>query len=205
MLLALLCDYNNAAFIFLGLYAALGLGFGLRRAAYESLGVASALIVGVAFFLWPQPAELTIPEEIARHGVENWSDTFGPIVMPEEFRTFFRAALGFAAFYGLGGFLALRRSATPPVWAALSAAVPLYLLTLAYWRIGGFELNVEWAAVAAALSFAELAAASLVDRQVRRGRRSVPLAFFAAGTTAALALAFTCVLREAWLTVALSV
>ena len=43
-----------AAFVFLGLYAALGLGFGLRRAAYESLGVASALVIGVAFFFWPR-------------------------------------------------------------------------------------------------------------------------------------------------------
>jgi uncharacterized membrane protein len=204
VMLAVLTGYNGAAFVFLGLYAALGLGFGLRRAAYESLGVASALVIGVAFFFWPQPAELTIPPEIARHGVENWGDTFGPIAMPEEFRTFFRAALGFAVLYGLGGFLALRRAATPPVWAALSAAVPLYLLTLAYWRIGGFELNVQWAAVAVGLSLAELLAASLVERQVGRARLGVPLSFYAAGTTAALALAFTCVLREAWLTVALS-
>jgi len=204
VLLALVCDYNGAAFVFLGLYAALGLGFGLRRAAFESLGVASALIAALAFFLWPQPAELTIPEELAHHGVRNWGDTFGPIVMPDEFRIFFRAALGFAALYGIGGLLALRRAATPAVWAALSAAMPLYLLTFAYWRIGGFELNVQWAAVAAGLSFAELGAASLVNRLAGRGRRAVPLAFYAAGTTAALALAFTCTLREAWLTVALS-
>jgi uncharacterized membrane protein len=205
VLLAVACDYNSAAFVFLGLYAALGFGFGLRRAAYESLGVASALIVAAAFLLWPQPAELTIPAEIARHGVENWGDTFGPIVMPEEFRIFFRAALGFAVLYGLGGFLALGRVATPPVWAWISATMPLYLLTLAYWRIGGFELNVEWAAVAAGLSLAELGAASALGRVLPEERRTVPLGFYAAATTAALALAFTCVLREAWLTVALSV
>ena len=205
VLLAVLSDYNEAAFVFLGLYAALGLMFGVRRAAYESLGVASAIIVGVAFFLWPEPGPITIPEELARHGIENYGDTFGPIAMPAEMLTFARAALFFAAFYGIGGFVALKRAATPPVWAALSASMPLYLLALAYWRIGGFELNLEWGAMAAGLSLALLGAASTAERLVGREERAAPLGFYAAGTSAALALAFTCVLREAWLTVALSV
>ena len=203
--LAVLSGYNTAAFVFLGLYAGLGLVFALRRAAYESLGVASAIIVAVAFLAWPQPDAITIPEELARHGIQNYGDTFGPIVMPAEFLTFARAALLFAALYGIGGFAALKRAATPPVWAALSAALPLYLLALAYWRIGGFELNLQWGALAAGLSFAQLAAASMVERRVGRDHRAAPLSFYAAGTTAALALAFACVLREAWLTVALSV
>ncbi|MHA1527891.1 MAG: DUF2339 domain-containing protein [Alphaproteobacteria bacterium] len=204
VLLAVLSGYNPAAFVFLGLYAGLGLAFALRRAAYESLGVASAIIVAVAFLLWPQPDAITIPDELARHGVENYGDTFGPMVMPAEFLTFARAAVLFAAFYGIGGFAALKRAATPPVWSALSAALPLYLLALAYWRIGGFELNLQWGAIAAGLSFAQLAAASMVERRVGRDNLAAPLSFYAAGATAALALAFACVLREAWLTVALS-
>ena len=205
VVLAVLCGYNTAAFAFLGLYAGLGLVFGLRRAAYESLGVASAIIVAAAFLLWPQPDAITIPEELAKHGIQNYGDTFGPIVMPAEFLTFARAALLFAALYGISGFAALKRAATPPVWAALSVSLPLYLLALAYWRIGGFELNLQWGAMAAGLSFAQLAAASTVERRVGRDDRAAPLSFYAAGTTAALALAFACVLREAWLTVALSV
>jgi uncharacterized membrane protein len=205
VLLALLCGHNMAAFMFLGLYAGLGLFFGLRNAAFEELGVASAVIVAAAFLLWPQPDVITIPDELARHGVENYGDTFGPIAMPAEFLIFARAALLFAALYGIGGFAALKRVATPPVWAALSAAMPLFLLTLAYWRIGGFELNLQWGAMAAGLSFAQLAAASTVERRVGRDNLAAPLSFYAAGTTAALALAFACVLREAWLTVALSV
>ena len=205
VLLAWLSDYNMAAFMFLGFYAVLGLALGLRRAAYESLGVAAAIIVAAAFLLWPEPGAITIPAELMQHGVENYGDTFGPALMPVEFQTFARAALFFAGLYGLGGFAVLRRVATPPVWAALSVAMPLYLLTLAYWRIGGFELNLQWAAMAAGLSFVLLGAASMVDRLVGRDKLATPLSFYAAGTTAALALAFTCVLREAWLTVALSV
>jgi hypothetical protein len=179
VLLALLSSYNSAAFMFLGFYAVLGLIFGLRRAAYESLGVAGAIIVAIAFLLWPQPDAITIPEELARHGIQNYGDTFGPIVMPVEFLTFGRAALFFAALYGIGGFLALKRVATPPVWAALSAAMPLYLLTLAYWRIGGLELNLQWGAMAAGLSFALLGAASMVDRLVGRDHLATPLSFYA--------------------------
>jgi uncharacterized membrane protein len=202
--LALLCDHNTAAFLFLGIYAGLGVQLGLRRAAFESLTVAAAIIVGLAFLVWPQPAAFTIPEDLVRHGIQNYGDTFGPIQMPLEFLIFARAALAFAAFYGIVGFIVLKRVVTPPVWAALSAAMPLYLLTLAYWRIGGFELNLQWAAMAAGLAGLQLAAASKVDRQVGREQLAVPLSFYAAGTTAALALAATCVLREAWLTVALS-
>jgi len=204
VLLALACDYNPPSFVFLALYAAVAFGFGLRRAAYESLAVAAALVVAVAFLLWPQPADITIPPELAAHGITRYGDTFGPITMPQEFVTFARASLFFALLYGVGGFLALGRAATPPVWAGLSAAVPLYLLTLAYWRIGGLKVHVEWAALAAGLSLALLGAAAMVARRGGGPRRDVPLAFYAAGTTAALALAFTCLLREAWLTVALS-
>ncbi|HUS54956.1 MAG TPA: DUF2339 domain-containing protein [Thermohalobaculum sp.] len=205
VLLAMACAHNTAAFVFLGLYAGIGMAFGLRRAAFESLAVAAAIIVGLAFFVWPQPPEFTIPAELARHGIQNYGDTFGPIQMPVEFLIFARAALLFGAFYGITGFLALKRVATPPVWAALSAAMPLYLLTLAYWRIGGFDLNLQWGAMFAGLALLQLAAASKVDRQVGREQLAVPLSFYAAATTAALALAFTCVLREAWLTVALSI
>ncbi len=204
VLLALVADYNAPAFVFLALYGAMALGYGLRRAAFEGLAVAAALVVALAFLLWPQPADITIPPELARHGVTEYGDTFGPIVMPVELVTFARAALSFALLYGLGGFLALGRAATPPVWAGLSAAVPLYLLTLAYWRIGGLQVHVQWAGLAAGLSLALLAAAAQVERMTGRAARDVPLAFYAAGTTAALALAFTCLLREAWLTVALS-
>jgi uncharacterized membrane protein len=205
VILALLCDHNTVAFLFLGVYAWLGVQFGLRRAAFESLAVAGAIIVGIAFFVWPQPGPLTIPEELAKHGIQNYGDTFGPIRMPPEFLIFARAALLFGAFYGIAGFVMLKRVATPPVWAALSAAMPLYLLTLAYWRIGGFDLNLQWGAMFAGLALLQLAAASKVDRLVGRDQLAVPLSFYAAGTTAALALAFTCVLRDAWLTVALSI
>jgi uncharacterized membrane protein len=204
VMLAALSDFNEAAFLFLGLYAALGMVLGLRRAAYESLGVASALIAAAAFFLWPEPDALTIPEDLARHRIRNYGDTFGPIRMPPEFLVFARAALGFAALYGLGGLLALGRAATPVVWAALSAGMPVYLFALAYWRIGGFGLNLDWGLMAAGLGGAQLAAASAVGRLVEPAQRDEPLSLYAAGCTAALALAFTCVLREAWLTVALS-
>ena len=203
VLLALVVNYSAVAFVFLGLYAALGLFFGLRHGRHEGLAVLSAAVVALAFLLWPEQGPLTVPPELARHGIEHWGDTFGPIAMPQEFRIFALAALAFAALFGLGGFAALRRAATPALWAGLSAAMPIYLLAVAYWRIGGLGLDLRWGALAAALAAAMLAAAAATAR-LERDRGAAPLGIYAAATTAALALAFTCVLREAWLTVALS-
>ncbi|HSF96915.1 MAG TPA: DUF2339 domain-containing protein [Thermohalobaculum sp.] len=204
VILAQLSNFNEAAFVFLGLYAGMAMVLGIRRAAFESLGVAGAGVMAVAFLLWPEPGALTIPPELARHNIQNWGDTFGPIAMPAEFLIFARAALGFSALYGIGGLLALGRAATPAVWAALSAGVPLFLFTVVYWRIGGFSLSIDWGLLAAALAALQLGAASVVHRFTGMEKRDEPLALYAAGCTAALALAFTCVLRDAWLTVALS-
>lgn len=202
--MAVTTAYGEAALVFLGLYAALGIALGLWLKAHERLGVLSALVVAMAFLFWPDPGPLTMPEELARQGIRNWGDTFGPIEMPAGMRLFARAALGFALLYGLGGYLALARAATPVIWAGLSAAVPLYLLALAYWRIGGFGLDIRWGALAAATSVAALAAAAGARRLPAGWQAEAAVGIYAAASTAALALAFTTVLREAWLTVALS-
>ncbi|MBK0398051.1 DUF2339 domain-containing protein [Limibaculum sp. M0105] len=202
--LAMVCEFNAPAFVFLGLYAVAGIGFGLRRAAFESLAVLGALVSAAAFGLWPPPYDVSVPDELVRLGVDRYATAFGPYVMPPEFIVFARSALAFAAVFGIGGFLAIWRAGTPAVWAVLSVAMPLYLLTLAYWRIGAFEVEVRWAVLAVGLSLFNMAAAALVPARIGPRARDVVIGFYAAGSTAALALAFTCVLREAWLTVALS-
>ena len=204
VLLAIVHDFNDAAFVFLGLYAAVGLGFGLRRAAFEGLAVVGALVTAVAILAWPVPAEVSAPSEIARLGVESYRTAFGPYVMPPEFVVFARSLLVFAGMFGVGGFLALRRAETPAVWSAISAAMPLYFFVMGYWRIGAFEIDVQWAALAFGLAVLNLGAAALAPRVLAGRHSDVPLAFYAAGCTAALALTFTCLLREAWLTVAIS-
>ncbi len=204
VLLAIAHDFNEAAFVFLGLYAAVGLGFGLRRATFEGLAVVGALVTAVAFLAWPAPAEVSIPSELARLGVESYRTAFGPYVMPPEFVAFARSLLAFAGLFGIGGFLALRRAETPAVWSAMSSAMPLFCLAMGYWRIGAFEIDVQWAALAFGLAVLNLVAAALLPRMIERRDSDVSLAFYAAGCTAALALTFTSLFREAWLTVAIS-
>lgn len=204
IVLALVSGYNQGAFLILGLYAGVGMGFGLRRAAYESLAVASALVVAVAFLLWPEPETLSLPERLQELGVERSANAFGPFLMPPELAAYARSLAAFGAFFGLGGVLAMRVAATPGVWAALAAAMPLSMFTLGYWRIGGVEIDPGWAGIAGGMAFAFVVAAGLARRWLDAARAAAPLSFLAAGATAALALAFVCLLREAWLTVALS-
>jgi uncharacterized membrane protein len=113
-----------------------------------------------------------------------------------------RAVALLAALFGVGGFVGALRGRTPVVWAGVSTLVPLLLYALAYWRIGGFETDVSWAGVGAVLAVLFTAAAVVLGRRGAAG--NLALALYAAGATAALGLAFACVLREAWLTVALS-
>ncbi|MBN2906369.1 MAG: DUF2339 domain-containing protein [Rhodobacteraceae bacterium] len=129
---------------------------------------------------------------------------FGPFVMPPEFYAFSRALWAFAALFGLGGFAGIGRARTVALWVGVSAAMPVLLLGIGYWRIGAFKVDIGWAGVAIGLAVILLGAASWVARLADRGRRDVALALYAAGCTAAIALAFACLLREAWLSVALA-
>jgi uncharacterized membrane protein len=206
-LLILLADasgWNPPAFVFLGLYALGGLLFGLRHGLLEPLALIAALVVAAAALLWPQPVTVSSPAELERLGVAGYADSFGPFVLPPEFVTYARAIAGFGLLFGLGGFAALRRAASPGFWSGLSAGMPLFLLALAYTRIGALAIDLQWSLIAAGLSLACLGAAALVPRLLAPGARDLPMGLYAAGSTAALSLSFACLMREAWLTVALA-
>jgi len=204
VILAIASDYNEAAFVFLGLFAAMGLAFGIRRAAYESLAVTAVLALAVAVFLWPQPPSVSLPEELQQLGVESYRTAFGPFVMPPEFLIFARALVIFALGLGLGALAAMRSAATPPVWGAIAAGAPIYFFVIGYWRIGGFEIDIAWAAIALGLAAFNLLAAAYSRRKLTGSASDICVGFFATGCTTALSLTFACLLREAWLTVAIS-
>ncbi|MBK1634192.1 DUF2339 domain-containing protein [Rhodovulum adriaticum] len=207
LLLLMLADasgYNGAAFAFVGFYGALALAMAAWRPALEGLTVAAAAIAVAAFLIWPVPAVLTIPEEMRQLGMGSLGVAFGPFLMPVEFHVFARALWGLAALFGIGAGLGLARGRTVALWAGLSAAMPTILFAIAYWRIGAFRIDIDWAFVGMGLAALMLGAATMVARRMTRRRRDVALALYAAGCTAAIALAVTCVLREAWLTVALA-
>lgn len=117
-------------------------------------------------------------------------------LLPEQATAFVGWAAAFAGSYAVGGLALGRRRRTGP-WSWLSAGVPVVTLAILYLRLSDLTSSLSWATVALGLALLELAAASRV------GRRE-PLAAYAAGTVASLALACTFALEEAWLTVALS-
>lgn len=197
-------DHNAVAFVLLVGYAALALGMGLWRRSLEGLLPVAALVVMAAVLLWPEPSFVTPPERAQELGLDPVANAFGPYVMPPEFHPFSRALWAFAAVFGLGGFLALWRVHAVAVWAGLSAFVPPLLFAVGYWRIGAFEVDIGWAWWAVGLAAAMLFAAGTVQRRMAPEIRNVPLPFFAAAVTGAVALAFACLFREAWLTVALA-
>lgn len=192
--------FNGAAFAFVGLYAISALALAAWRASLDGLVVVAAVIAVVSALLWPDPLVVTPLTEIETFPQSG----YGPFAVPEEYRLYLRALAAFAVIFGGGAFLGALTARTAVVWAGVSTLVPLLLLSIAYWRIGGLETDMSWAGIAASLALLFTGAALAIGRRRGEERDDLALALYAAGATAALALAFACLLREAWLTVALS-
>jgi uncharacterized membrane protein len=196
---SLAAGFGAGAFVFIGLLGAGALALSAWRGSLEGVLVIAAAVAVIGVLVWPEPATLTPLSELETFPRAG----YGPFAVPVEYRLFMRAVALLAALFGVGGFTGALRERTPVVWAGVSTVVPLVLYALAYWRIGGFETDVSWAGVGAALAVLFTGAAVVLGRRAA-ARGNLALALYAAGATAALGLAFACVLREAWLTVALS-
>ncbi|MFT8244502.1 DUF2339 domain-containing protein [Roseomonas sp. BN140053] len=125
----------------------------------------------------------------------------GPM-LPEALRPFLAVAGLLAALNLLGGLWWEGRAPAERAWrwAGLAAAVPVLVLLVAYARVRGFAPDGRWAlgavAVAAVLTVA-------TTRSARAGRDAAAGAH-AAGAVAALALGCAMLLRDQWLSVAVS-
>jgi len=195
--------YNSAAFVMIGLYGALALGLGAWRDQLEGLVPLAALAALAVVLIWPQPWQVSEPEALQELGRASGGTALWRYVIPAEFTAFFRALLGYGALFGLGAFAGLRWGRSPVIWAGVSAALPVLFFAIGYWRIAAFEVDWNWSVTATLLALSMFAAALVVARQPAP-RRDLPLGLYTAATTAALSLAATCLLREAWLTVALA-
>jgi uncharacterized membrane protein len=196
---SLAAGFNAGAFLFIGLLGAGAMALSAWRGSLEGVLVMAAAVALAGALVWPEPAAvtpLTQLETFPRSG-------YGPFAVPVEYRLYMRAVALLAALFGVGAFGGALRGRTPVVWAGASTLVPLLLFALAYWRVGGLETDLSWAGVAAGLAVLFTGAAVALGRR-GPAQGNLALALYAAGATAALGLAFACVLREAWLTVALS-
>ena len=116
-------------------------------------------------------------------------------------------AAGWAALFGIGGFLAQGRSSralVPMLWSAAAVFAPLAMLVALYYRIAQLDRSLPFAALALLVAaIFGLATETLVKREPRPGAMAAG-AMFATGTLGALALALTFALEKGWLTIALA-
>jgi uncharacterized membrane protein len=116
-------------------------------------------------------------------------------------------AAGWAALFGIAGYLAQGRSIralVPTLWSASSVFAPLAMLIALYYRVAALDRSLPFAGLALLLAaiFA-VATETLLQREKRPGIGTAS-ALYATGALAALALALTFALDKGWLTIALA-
>jgi uncharacterized membrane protein len=167
------------------------LGFAYRDAALDDTIAAAGALALLMLASWNLP----LPAPDLNFGVFR--------LEPDHVRNFTTSAMLYAALFGGGGFAVLKGVARPGRWAGLSAAAPLLILIVTYWRLQLFDIGIAWTLLALALAGAELVAALAVAKR-RDGGIEIEIALAAyavavlGGTIAAAAFG----LEEAWLTVA---
>jgi uncharacterized membrane protein len=188
----------------LGLLCAFYLVTGRREPRFEGLGVLAALTAAALLATWHLPWIVEGGADVLSIEGRDYVLDSGPVV-PPELATFAGVSLALAALFGMGGFVALWGARLPAFWAALSAGPPVIFLALAYWRLEGFAVNLAWMPVALALAALLLEGARRVEPHRQASGMTGALGAYAVGVVAALGLAMTTALEQAWLTVALAV
>jgi uncharacterized membrane protein len=172
---------------------------GAREARLDRLPWLAALAGLLMLLAWPLGAWVAPGEAVTVEGVVLAILPVKPWP-PEALRPFLLAAMLLAAMHAAAGSWQERRAPHPLRWAALTAAVPLLTLLVAYARVRGFALDLRWGFVALALSGALVGAATLAMRGGTVQRAGV----HAAGAVGALALGAAMVLSDHWLTLAVA-
>ncbi|MPZ56853.1 MAG: DUF2339 domain-containing protein [Rhizobiales bacterium] len=114
---------------------------------------------------------------------------------------------GFAALFGVAGFIAQGRSEraiVPILWSAAGVFAALAILAALYYRVANFERSIPFAGLALMLAAIGAWASETLHNRPPRPGQATSVAIFATGTVAALALAMTMALERGWLTVALA-
>ncbi len=195
--------YGTPSLVFLVLFAGLLMLTGWVDARFDGLAVIALALVLCVMAAWHLPEIITGPEPFYWIEGRAYGRLPGPIVPPELAR-FATAEAVFGALFAGAGFAALWRARRPVVWAGVSAAAPIGLLVIAFWRIVGFGVDLGWATAALALAAISLVAAARLEAGRSDHRLAAPLGFYAAAVVAFVSLGMAMTLREAWLTVALA-
>ncbi len=196
-------EHGPASLTVLAGFALLLLGLARRDQGLDGLAVVAGGASAVALLSWDLPADLWFEPayrlEEGRVAVGTVDPPF-PILATE----YLGVMAGFGALFGLAGFAALWGARRPGVWAGLSVTLPLALFVAAYWQIEAFQVDLTWAVLALGLAGLALLAAGVVGRHRDRAGMTVALGIYAAAVFVAIGLGASLSLRQAELTVALS-
>ncbi len=196
--------YGGASLAFAGTGVAAMLFAARREAAFDAFPLAAAILVLAILASWH------LPEIIDKRGpiwvLDNREigRVAGPIV-PPALVPFLGVAAVYALILGGGAFGALWGARRAALWASVSAATPVLVLAVAYWRIKGFSLDLAWTGAALVLCLVLLLGAERVQRYRDAPGMTGALGAYAVSAVAALSLAATTALENAWLTVALAI
>jgi len=197
-------DYSLASLAMFGGFGIAAMVLGRRFPAYDALPVGAAISTLLLMLAWPMPESLTLGVPLNPLDGSGGLTPAAPMV-PLELADFAFALVGFAALYGIGGFFALWGARRPTLFAAVSTLVPALLLALAFWRIVDFSLDLRWAAISLAFAACSLYAAGRLDRhRVIDPNLDGAFSCYAAAVCAFISLGAAMSLKQAWLTVALS-
>ena len=125
------------------------------------------------------------------------------IAVPPAVQDLLATAAFVSGCFAASGLWFERRSRGPLAWASLAASVPVLTLAICYARVAEFRPRAGWAAFAVLLAAGLTAAAALSKREQSTDRQAAAGAY-AAGAVAVLALGCAMLLRDQWLTIAIS-
>ena len=198
---ARLDHYGVASLATLGVLVSWGLLQGRRVPSLSAFPLLAALAVTATLAAWHLPQFVPGPEPLIVLEAGPVAHPRAPIV-PPELVAFVGVSVAFAILFATAAFLLMTGARRPGAWASLSAGVPIAILVIAYWRIADFQTSLSWAGISLLLAAAAVAAAVRSERGGDPMRGA--LGAYAVAVVAAVALAATMELREAWLTVALA-
>ena len=122
---------------------------------------------------------------------------------PEVVQALLATAALIAGCFAASGLWFERRAMDPLPWAGLAASVPVLALAICYGRVAEVQPRAGWAAFAVLLAVGLTGAAAVALREGHPASRE-RAGIHAAGAVAALALGCAMLLRDHWLTLAVS-
>jgi len=170
---------------------------GAQEPRLDRLSWLAATFALLMLLVWPIGA-WTVPGE--RVTIEGVVQTIlpGDPWPPTALMPFLLSALALAVMNSVAGSWFERRAIHGLRWAALTAAVPVLVLLVAYARVSGFASDLRWGFGALALAAGLITVSALARPDLQRAGAH------AAGAVAALSLGVAMVLSDQWLTLAIA-